>query len=181
MAEAGLLPIHSGQFAPSPESNLYYTHPARGEECIAIGPYAHGSADRLYYSNKLLPGYYAAIQAGSSPIAKAVLYDDRLEAIRNLEWELLAHRIRQPTLEIVELLYPAFAEILAFWQNRKLMMKTEDASTWTVSREGSWFIGNMIVQARQMAEHAPKTARKSGFTRSRSRVSITDLSMTTIQ
>ena len=177
MAEAGLLPIHSGQFAPSPESNLYYTHPARGEECIAIGPYAHGSAGRLYYSNKLLPGYYAAIQAGSSPIAKAVLYNDRIEAIRNLEWELLAHRIRQPTLEIVELLYPAFAEILAFWQNRELMMKTEDASTWTVSREGSWFIGNMIVQARQMAEHAPKTARKSGFTRSRSRVSITDLSM----
>ncbi len=178
MAKVGLLPIHSGQFAPSPENNLYYTHPARGEECIAIGPYAHGSAGQLYYSNKLLPGYYAAIRDGISPIAKAVLYDNRLEAIRHLEWELLAHHIRQPTLENVAFFHPTFAEILAFWQNRELLVRTGDASAWTVSCEGSWFVGNMIAQARQMAERVPRVARKSGFTPSNDHAPTTNSSMT---
>ena len=163
MERAGLLPIHLGQFARSPKHNLYYTHPARGEDCIAIGPYAHGSAGRLYYSNKLLPDYYAAIQAGASPIDRAVLYDDRLETIRDLEWELLAHRVRQLTLDNVAFHYPAFAEILAFWQGRELLVKTEDESSWAVSREGSWFIGNMVFQARQMTEQGEAIPRKSGF------------------
>lgn len=152
MERVGLLPIHLGQFANSQEDNLYYTHPARGEDCIAIGPYAHGSVGRMYYSNQLLPDYYAAIQAGASPIDRAVLYDDRAETLRDLERELLAHRVRQPTLDRVASNYPAFTQILTFWQARQLLLQSEDRSAWAITQEGSWFIGNMIAQARQMAE-----------------------------
>lgn len=152
MERVGLLPIHLGQFARSQQDNLYYTHPARGEDCIAIGPYAHGSAGRLYYSNLLLPHYYAAIRTGASPIDRAVLYEDRVETLRDLERELLAHRVQQPTLDRVASHYSAFAEILDFWQARRLLLPSEDRAAWTITREGSWFVGNMIAQARQLTE-----------------------------
>lgn len=159
MERVGLRPIHLGQFARSQEDNLYYTHPARGEDCIAIGPYAHGSAGRLYYSNLLLPDYYAAVRTGVPPIDRAVLYDDRTETLRDLERELLAHRVRPPTLDHVVSNYPAFTEILAFWQARQLLLQSGDRSAWAITQEGSWFIGNMIAQARQMAEPGEDIAR----------------------
>jgi oxygen-independent coproporphyrinogen-3 oxidase len=154
MESARLIPIHLGQFASSQESNLYYTHPARGEDCVAIGPYAHGSAGQLYYNNKLLPDYYVAIQAGASPIEKAVLYDDQLEAILGLERELLTHRVLSQTLNKLACVYPeSFPGMLEFWQAHGLLLPAEDGVSWIVSREGSWFIGNMIMQVRQLAEH----------------------------
>ena len=154
MESVRLIPIHLGQFASSQESNLYYTHPARNEDCIAIGPYAHGSAGQLYYGNKLLPEYYAAIQIGVSPIAKAVLYDDRVEAILGLERELLTHRVLPETLDKVACIYSEnFTGMLEFWQTHGLLLPAEDGLAWIVSTEGSWFIGNMIMQARQLVGH----------------------------
>jgi oxygen-independent coproporphyrinogen-3 oxidase len=152
MESADLIPIHLGQFADSQESNLYFTHPARGENCVAIGPYAHGSAGRLYYSNKLLPAYYEAIKMGESPIETAVLYDDQEEIILNLEREMLAHRVTHKTIETVLFAYPErFADILDFWQNHELMLPAENGLSWSITREGSWYIGNMITQIRDMA------------------------------
>jgi oxygen-independent coproporphyrinogen-3 oxidase len=154
MQSKGLVPIHLGQFANSQKSNLYYTHPARSEDCVAIGPYAHGSSGRLYYSNKLLPDYYAAIQAGNSPIEKAVLYDDCLEAVLDLERELLAHQVSLKTLNKVTNVFScSFPDLLLFWETRGLLLPEGDASSWTISAEGSWFIGNMIMQLRKIAEY----------------------------
>ena len=65
MHALGLQPIHHGQFGRSQADNLYYTHPARGEDCVAIGPYANGSAASVWYANLLLPDYIAAVQARS--------------------------------------------------------------------------------------------------------------------
>ncbi len=153
MEDHKLIPIHLGQFAQSHENNLYYTHPARGEDCVAIGPYAHGSAGRLYYANKLLPDYYKAIESGTSPIGIAVLYDDRIQIIRDLERELLAHRILKKTLEKVMSVYTeSFEKKLKFWLSHELLIQSQDKLSLTLSREGSWFIGNMIKQIRQLAE-----------------------------
>ena len=148
MERMGLHPIHQGQFARSQEDNLYFTHPARGEDCVAIGPYSHGSASRLYYGNKLLPGYYAAISSGASPIDTAVLYDDGVETIRNLERELMVHRVRGETLDRVASQYPEFSRVWSFWETHELLKEQESGGNWTLSQSGSWFIGNMVMQAR---------------------------------
>ncbi len=151
MQSVGLRPIHLGQFGESQESNLYYTHPARKEDCIALGPYAHGSADRLYYSNLLIKDYYQAIRQGNSPVASAVVFSDGLETIRDLERGLLAHEIPQSSLDLVVLHYPEFERILTYWHSFQLLVQDESRSVWTLSMNGSWFVGNMIAQARSLA------------------------------
>jgi oxygen-independent coproporphyrinogen-3 oxidase len=151
MRDHALAPIHLGQFGRGFEDNLYYTHPRRREHCIAIGPYAHGSAGNLYYGNKLLPSFCDALRAGESPIEFGVVYDEHVQLVRTLESELLAHRISPATLASVSSTYAnAFEAILAFWLNERLLVPTEECLG--LSQEGSWFVGNMISQARQMAE-----------------------------
>ena len=84
MGEVDLAPIHLGQFGRRQADNLYFTHPARGEDCVAIGPYSHGCAGDVYYGNRLLPDYYAAIREGRTPINAGVVYGDDARVIRAL-------------------------------------------------------------------------------------------------
>lgn len=151
MTRRGLKPIHLGQFASTQADNLYYTHPARGEDCVALGPYAHGSAGRLYYSNKLAPTYYQALRTGVSAIDSAVWYGDELELLCALERELLAHQVTQRTIGNVLTHYPLFGEILAFWLDHQLLYWEDESATWSLSVEGSWFVGNLIEQTRGLA------------------------------
>lgn len=150
MEEMGLVPIHLGQFARRPEDNLYFTHPARGEDCVAIGPYAHGSVEDVYYGNHLLPDYYEAIAAGLCPIAMAVDYQAGERVIRALETELLAHRVRQSTFDAVLESFPeTFEAVLTSWLEHGLLREAP-SSAFALTADGSWFVGNMIEEARGM-------------------------------
>ena len=150
MEEHGLVPIHLGQFGRDDNDNLYFTHPARGEDCVAIGPYAHGSSGLLYYSNKLLPEYYTAVEEQVSPIAHAVLYDDSIQAIRQLESQLLSHTVTEDVLAQVERFYgTAFLDIFQNWLHHSLLNKAEE-NAFRLSVDGSWFVGNMIEHLRHL-------------------------------
>ncbi|MBI4473384.1 MAG: radical SAM protein [Acidobacteria bacterium] len=152
MQDHDLRPIHIGQFARSYEDNLYFTHPARREDCIAIGPYAHGSCGGFYYSNKLLPDYYHALGAGLSPIGLGVVYDDDVEVLRGLERELLAHRIRPETVGNVVTVYGSrFEEIWNSWIENGLIRESSSDRAYVPSMDGSWYIGNMVRQGRNVA------------------------------
>jgi coproporphyrinogen III oxidase-like Fe-S oxidoreductase len=162
MADSGLKPIHLGQFARSQDDNLYFTFPARGEDCAAIGPYAHGCAGNLYYGNRLLPDYYGAIRSGQPPIGVAVEYDAEATAIRSLERDLLAHRVAGATLTAVADAYPdVFPSIRDEWL-RKDLMRDAGGDAFVLSRDGSWFVGNMIADARAMLESAAGRSEKRG-------------------
>lgn len=153
MEEHQLIPIHLGQFARSYQDNLYYTHPARGEDCIALGPYAHGSAGRLYYANKLLPHYYDALREKSSAIEFGVLYSHEIQKLRNLESQLLAHRILTRTVEEVKAIHNySFNHLWDFWSEHALVVEGKDGESFGLSQEGSWFVGNLIAQVRQLAQ-----------------------------
>jgi coproporphyrinogen III oxidase-like Fe-S oxidoreductase len=153
MEEVGLMPIHLGQFARSQADNLYYTHPARGEDCVAIGPYAHGSAATLSYGNRLLPGYYEAIRAGDTPIAMGVDYRAAEAVVCALERELLTHRASQAALAGVRDAYPGeFDRILDSWLATDLLRPAGDGMGFSLTVSGSWFVGNMISEVRDLAE-----------------------------
>jgi oxygen-independent coproporphyrinogen-3 oxidase len=159
MEEVGLIPIHVGQFARSQTDNLYYTHPARGEDCVAIGPYAHGSAEEVSYGNRLLPEYYEAVRAGVSPIAMGVDHSTGEQALCTLERELLTHRISQSALGKVSDLYlNRFESILDSWFANGLIREADREAGFALTVSGSWFVGNMILEARAMAEPCGSTA-----------------------
>lgn len=153
MEKHDLIPIHLGQFGRSSKDNLYYTHPARGEDCISIGPYAHGSAGRMVYGNKLLPDYYEALRANRSPIDFGVVYDDDIQKVRGLESQLLAHEVRHEAADELRRMYHQdFENIWNYWLENELLINHEDEKSFKPSRDGSWYIGNMILQLRQLAE-----------------------------
>ncbi len=157
-----LHPIHIGQFGRMYEDNFYFTHPSRGEDCIAIGPYAHGTSGRMYYSNKLLPVYYNAINKNESPIDFAVIYSNDIQKIRQLECELLAHRTCQTTLDDLIAWYQSdFEIILDFWVKYKLLVPATERDYFCLSSEGSWYVGNMISQIRQLVKS--KDEKSNGF------------------
>jgi oxygen-independent coproporphyrinogen-3 oxidase len=153
MKRMTLAPIHLGQFGRTQADNLYFTHPARGEDCVAIGPYAHGSAGDLCYGNQLLPDYYDAIRSGHSPIAMGFDYRAGEQIIRELERELLAHRISQRALDRVWHAYPrTFPPIVDRWLAEALLSETHPVADFELTADGSWFVGNMIEKVRHMAE-----------------------------
>ncbi len=152
MHERGLRPIHSGQFGASDQDNLYYTHPARLEDCVALGPYAHGSCGDLVYQNRLVPDYYSNLEAAAPPIAAGVRYPPELRMARNLERELLGHRIRTSTLARAERRYgPEFGRLVEAWREAGWLVQTD--ATPRLSADGSWYVGNMIAGLRACAEH----------------------------
>ncbi len=152
MSERDLKPIHIGQFGRDYEDNLYFTHPARNEDCIAIGPYAHGSYGNLYYSNKLLPEYHKATIAVDGLIQHAVEYPGDIQVIRQLESELLAHHVSDTTLSFVSDTYgDDFSAILTAWQKQGYLQQLNDHH-YTLSCEGSWYVGNMCLHLRQLPQ-----------------------------
>jgi len=152
MEEHKLIPIHLGQFGRNFKDNLYYTHPARGEDCISIGPYAHGSAANMVYGNKLLPDYYDALETNQPPIAFGVVYDEEIQKIRKLESQLLANCVLKKVAAELKSIYDESFECLwNFWLENKLLLECEDGESFKPSRDGSWYIGNMILQLRQLA------------------------------
>lgn len=153
MTDKGLEPIHLGQFGRSQADNLYYTHPARGEDCVALGPYAHGSSGRMAYANLLAPAYEAAVAHGRPPLALATLYPDDATPVLDLERELLAHRVHRATLERLLSAHPGFAQTLAGWHAAGLLAAVPPGGMdqWSLTASGSWFVGNMVDQARALA------------------------------
>ncbi|MCG8454807.1 MAG: radical SAM protein [Holophagales bacterium] len=153
MADVELIPIHGGQFARSQKDNLYFTHPARREDCVAIGPYAHGSADRISYGNHLLREYYRAVRSASPPMAMGVDYGAGEQVVCDLERELLAHHISDSVLgEVLGTYRDHFAALLDSWLTDGLLCEGAGGCGLDLTASGSWFVGNMVIHARSMAE-----------------------------
>jgi coproporphyrinogen III oxidase-like Fe-S oxidoreductase len=153
MDQVGLIPIHIGQFAREQTDNLYFTHPARGEDCVAIGPYSHGSAEQVTYGNQLLPEYYETIRAGIAPIAMGVDYRAAEQVVCELERQLLMHNVSQESLDSMLDTYPdGFEGILDSWFSKDLLREAKGQTGFKLTMSGSWYVGNLIAEARSLAE-----------------------------
>lgn len=149
MVERGLAPIHIGQFARSQDDNRYYTHPAREEDCVALGPYAHGSAGPIQYANRLMPDYSTSLARGELPILAAVRHEGSAIDERALERELLAHTVRPTTLERLRGQLDGFPALVDAWRQWRLLEPSTDGAQ-RLTEEGSWYIGNMIEELRAL-------------------------------
>lgn len=153
MEGAGLKPIHLGQFGRSQDDNRYFTHPARGEDCLAVGPYAHGCAGDVSYGNLLLPDYFRAVEEGRLPVESAVEYGCEAAVIRGLERDLLAHRVpRETVAQVIDVHANGFTALFDRWTERGLVEWSDEDAVWAPSVDGSWFIGNMITEARGLLD-----------------------------
>lgn len=151
MHELDLQPIHQGQFGRSQADNLYFTHPARDEDCVAIGPYANGSAAEVSYANLLLPEYLSAIRSGRPPLAQARAYDPQFQLIVRVERELLAHKLSAATAAAASAALGWFQPCLEQWLDLGWLHACEASAASVLTATGSWYVGNMIMHMRDQA------------------------------
>jgi coproporphyrinogen III oxidase-like Fe-S oxidoreductase len=151
LTDKGLRSIHYGQFAESLEDNLYYTHPARGEACVALGAYAHGSFDNCFYGNKLLDEYLPCAQTGEPFIGFGIVYNEKARAVRAFESEMLSTQISGAELDGIQgRLGREFTELWQAWLNSDSIVSS-GGEGFEVTAKGNWYLGNMIRDLRKLA------------------------------
>lgn len=154
MARLGIGPIHIGQFGRSPRDNLYFTHPARGEACIALGPYAHGEFGDYWYQNQLLGAFDEAPRG--APIRAGLRFEPQARVFAAFERALLAHNIPPEILR--DCLDAREQELLALfrsWERAAYFVVDKGNGHISPTCEGSWFIGNMLADFRAALEERP--------------------------
>jgi coproporphyrinogen III oxidase-like Fe-S oxidoreductase len=135
-------------YADDRDTNLYFTFPERGEDCLALGTIADGFFDDYHYRH---PEYalYGRCAGKDFPGLQGGLRRNELEnRLQPLTVALLAGRI-PPSL----FADPVSHEILHGWQDSALLVADARTGDLSLTGNGSWFVGNMIseLQARHSA------------------------------
>jgi coproporphyrinogen III oxidase-like Fe-S oxidoreductase len=126
-------------FADERDTNLYFTFPERGEDCLALGTIADGMFGDYHYRHP----EYAAYRSGVSQDFPGLQGGLRRNAVENhvqpLITALLASRV-PPTL-LDDLAGPS---LRARWQELALLAPGPGGDDLRLTGSGSWFVGNMI-------------------------------------
>lgn len=131
-------------FARMQDTNLYFTFPERGEDCLALGTIADGVFGDYHYHHPEYAPYCRSVNE-TFPALQGGLRQNELETrIQPLEIALLSGCI-SPSL-FARILSPAQFDPLRWrWQQSALV---EDALSdrLRLTANGSWFVGEMMAQ-----------------------------------
>jgi hypothetical protein len=130
------------------DTNLYFTFPERGEDCLALGTIADGVFGDYHYRHPEYKGYCQSVTQ-DFPGLEAGLRRNALEnRLHPLEVALLSARI-SPDL-FADVLGREHSEALfRRWQESALVESVDPAnprSTLRLTGNGSWFISHMMAE-----------------------------------
>ncbi len=134
-------------YADDRDTNLYFTFPARGEDCLALGTIADGYFGDYHYRH---PEYaaYSRGSDGSSPGLQGGLRRNELENhLQPLTIALLAGSADSSLFAD-----PLKQALLRDWQDSLLLAPDPETGNLRLTGNGSWFVGNMISELQ--ARHA---------------------------
>jgi coproporphyrinogen III oxidase-like Fe-S oxidoreductase len=130
-------------FARERDTNLYFTFPERGEDCLALGTIADGVFGDYHYRH---PEYKAYAQGvgGTSPGLEGGLRRTKQESqLFPLEVALLAARL-PPSLFCGVLGSRRAERLLRWWQEATLVTPCADPDALALTGNGSWFVAQMM-------------------------------------
>jgi coproporphyrinogen III oxidase-like Fe-S oxidoreductase len=128
-------------FAGIRDTNLYFTFPARGEDCLALGTIADGLFGDYHYRH---PEYaaYCREMSPQFPALEGGLRRNEIESnLQPLVTALMAGSVPSSLLESL-----VTQELVDAWQQSLLLERAPEGSTLRLTDSGSWFVGNMISQ-----------------------------------
>jgi coproporphyrinogen III oxidase-like Fe-S oxidoreductase len=126
-------------YADHRDTNLYFTFPARGEDCLALGTIADGSFGDYHYRH---PEYaiYSQQVAENPPGLQGGLRRNKVEnRLQPLTVALLAGSV-PPSL----CTDPTSQRLAHEWQRSRLLAEDPETGELRLTGNGSWFVGNMI-------------------------------------
>jgi oxygen-independent coproporphyrinogen-3 oxidase len=133
-------------YARARDTNLYFTFPERGEDCLALGAIADGVFGNYHYRHPEYAAYCRGVEAGAPGLQGGLLRSDRENRIHPLEVALLSGRI-PPDLFADTLGELPAAGLLRRWAESALVAEGDPpAGMWSLTASGSWFVGAMMAE-----------------------------------
>jgi len=132
-------------FAREKDTNLYFTFPERGEDCLALGTIADGVFGDYHYRHLAYKRYCREVSE-TFPGLQGGLRRNALESrLRPLETALLSGRM--PVEWFVEVLGRVrFEALIRRWRASALVEDGARPGSLRLTGNGSWFAGKMMEQ-----------------------------------
>jgi oxygen-independent coproporphyrinogen-3 oxidase len=139
LGELGYRKTLFNHYADDRDTNLYFTFPARGEDCLALGTVADGYWGDYHYRHPEYAAYCRTV-GESFPGLQGGLRRSELENhLQPLTVALLAGSI-PPGL----FADPVSQTLRREWTRSRLLVEDPGSGNLSLTGNGSWFVGNMI-------------------------------------
>jgi coproporphyrinogen III oxidase-like Fe-S oxidoreductase len=133
-------------YADDRDTNLYFTFPARGEDCLALGTIADGSFGDYHYRHPEYAAYNRSVGRTFPGLQGGLRRTEFENCLQPLTIALLAGCVPPSLFDD-----PLAQDLLPPW--RDLCLLTDDPATGhlRLTGNGSWFVGNMLSQLQSAA------------------------------
>jgi hypothetical protein len=134
---------HFAHFAKREDRNLYFTHGCRGEDLLAIGPWADGHIGRGEYR-------YAALQPFL--LKKSCFQGGRLLSDSELSFGRLVSRLMGGTISDQLVTQFGLTATVGLWRSAGLVHPGRDKNDWLLTAMGSWLLPRLLEEARDVVD-----------------------------
>lgn len=139
LAKRGFRKTLFNHFAGMRDTNLYFTFPERGEDCLALGTIADGVMGDYHYRHPTYAPYTRSVTATFPGLQGGLRRNAREEQVQPLTTALLSGRVP------VNLLAGTLSETqIQQWFDLRLLDADPGGHDAVLTGNGSWFVGNMI-------------------------------------
>jgi coproporphyrinogen III oxidase-like Fe-S oxidoreductase len=126
-------------FADDRDTNLYFTFPERGEDCLALGTIADGYFGDYHYRHPEYAVYRRSVSEGFPGLQGGLRRSEVEEYLQPLTIALLSGSVSPALFEDA-----GSQSLLRDWQRSLLLADDPETGHLRLTGNGSWFVGNMI-------------------------------------
>jgi oxygen-independent coproporphyrinogen-3 oxidase len=139
LVELGYRKTLFNHYADDRDTNLYFTFPARGEDCLALGTVADGYLSDYHYRHPEYAAYRRTVSESFPGLQGGLRRNGVENHLQPLTVAMLAGSI-PPSL----FADPASRTLRHDWERSRLLVGDPETGNLCLTGNGSWFVGNMI-------------------------------------
>lgn len=135
---------HFAHFALPPDRNLYFTHAARAEDLLGLGPSADGVFGGHHYRHGGYASYLRGVHEGRAGLEGGVMETGAEEEMRAVVAALMCGKIAAGEFESLRL-----RSLLSAWERAGLVEHRGQPQGYVLTATGSWYVARMIDELRE--------------------------------
>lgn len=147
----GFMNVFFNHYGGPRDRNLYFTHPGRGEGCLAFGAIADGKLGPLSFRHNKYLSYMRAVQSGRMGLESGYIEDTWRARVSRFESALMSGTVREDERALMAVNFgPSFSGIWDLWLETGLLQPGEHPGDNILTGSGCWLLANMLEQLRRI-------------------------------